>query len=121
MTLIDSKEFQESPLYSRTYDLLLWLIPQAQKFPRAHRFGVAERIQTLLFNFQDLITAAGKETGNARRDLLRKADINLAQLRVWMRLSRDMSLLSLSQYEHGSGLLSEVGKLLGAWIKKCAG
>lgn len=109
---------QESPLYARTYDLLLWLIPQVGKFPRVHRFGLGERIQRLALDFQDSLVAAGKAQGVLRLEYLQRADIQLAQLRLWMRLTRDLEILSIRRYEHAAGLLNEVGRLLGAWIKK---
>lgn len=108
---------QESPIFTRTYDLLLWLIPQVQKFPRTHRFGLAERIQTVAFDFQDQITWAGKMSGVDRREHLRQADVQLEQLRIWLRLARDLKLITLAQYEHVSRQISEVGRLLGGWIK----
>jgi hypothetical protein len=108
----------ESPLYARTHDLLLWLIPQVQKFPRAHRFGLAERIQRLALDFQDAIVAAGKTKGEARSNWLLKADIQLEQLRAWMRLSQEMGLFTVRQYEHVARLTNEVGRLLGAWLKQ---
>ena len=108
----------ESPLFVRTYELLLWLIPQVQKFPRAHRFGLAERIQQLSLDFQDAIVAAGKSRGEERRTWLRHADIQLEQLRTWMRLAQDLRLVSVRQFEHAARLISEVGRLLGAWIKQ---
>lgn len=107
-----------SPLFVRTYELLLWLIPQAQKFPRAYRFSLAERIQRLTLDFQDSLVAAGKGKGGERRLWLNKADVQLEQLRVWLRLSQDMHLLTLRQYEHAARLVSEVGRLLGAWLKQ---
>jgi hypothetical protein len=109
---------QESPIYSRTYDLLLWLIPLVQKFPRAHRFGLAERIQRLVLDFQDTLTAAGKSSGVQRKRLLERADILLAQLRIWLRLARDLEIISLRRYEHAARMIAEVGRLLGAWLKK---
>lgn len=108
----------QSPVFTRTYDLLLWLIPQVQKFPRAHRFGMAERIQRILLDFQDHLTAAGKVKGAARSQNLNEADLLLAQLRVWLRLARDTGCLSVRQYEHVSRLVAEVGRLLGGWIKQ---
>lgn len=108
----------ESPLYSRTHDLLLWLIPQVQKFPRTHRFTLAEHIQRLAMEFQDSLVAAGKENGANRRAWLLKADIQLEQLRAWMRLSQEMGLFTLRQYEHAARQTNEVGRLLGAWIKQ---
>jgi len=109
---------RESPLYGRTYDLLLWLIPHVQAFPRSHRFSLGERIQRLILDFQDALVAAGKAEGPDRRRWLHQADVQLAQMRVWMRLALDLKLLSVRQYEHAARLLAEVGRLLGAWLNK---
>lgn len=108
----------ESPLFARTYDFLLWLIPQVQKFPRAHRFGVAERIQRLALDFQDGIVAAGKSQKEKRFEKLAQADIHLEQLRTWVRFARDNHLITVRQYEHAARSMSEMGKLLGAWLKQ---
>ena len=109
---------QESPLYVRTYDLLMWLIPQVQKFPREYRFTVSEHIQKLLINFQDNLISAGKRKGGRRKEILQEADVQLAQLRFWIRFARDKELLKLRQYEHVIKMVNEVGRLLGAWLKK---
>jgi hypothetical protein len=109
---------QESPLFVRTHDLLLWLLPQATKFPRAHRFGLGERVTRLALDFQETLLAAGLRRGPARGSLLGSADVQLAQLRQHLRLCRELELLSIGQYEHASRMLVEVGRLLGAWIKK---
>src|SRR3972149_232086 len=113
-----SSFMNESPLFARTYDLLLWLIPQLQKFPRVHRFGVAERIQRLALDFQDTIVAAGKSKREYRFEKLSEADIYLEQLRVWMRFARDNKLITVGQYEHAARSMNEVGRLLGAWLKQ---
>jgi len=109
---------QESPIFVRTYDFILWIIPQVQKFPRQHRFGLAERIQRLALDFQDNLVAAGKSIGEERRSWLKTADIHLEQMRLWLRYSRDLALISIRQYEHAIRLLTEIGRLLGAWIKQ---
>lgn len=64
-----------SPLFSRTHDLLIWLIPQTHKFPRAHRFGLAQRVQQTALDFQASLIAAGKAPAAERRSLLREADV----------------------------------------------
>lgn len=107
----------ESPLFTRTYDFLLWLIPEVQKFPRVYRFSVAERIQRLALDFQDEIVAAGKSKNEKRFEKLSQADIYLEQLRVWMRFVRDRKLITVRQYEHAARSMNEVGRLLGAWLK----
>jgi hypothetical protein len=108
----------ESPIFSRTYDLLLWLIPQTAHFPRAHRFGVGERVVRLGLDFQELLIAAGLHAGSERAALLKQADIRLAQLRQMLRLCNDLKILSAGKYAYVAGLLVEIGRLLGGWIKK---
>jgi len=107
----------ESPIFAKTYDLLLWLLPQANKFPRAYRFSLAERVQGRALDFQETLIAAGKVKGDARAACLRDADTQLTQLRQTVRLCHDLQLLSLGQYEHCAGLLNEIGRLLGGWQK----
>jgi hypothetical protein len=110
-----------SPIYSRTYDLLLWLLPQATRFPRAHRFGLGERVVRLALDFQETLIAAGLQSGDGRLALLQQADTQLAQLRHFIRLCKDLKILSLGQYEHVAGMLVEIGRLLGGWQKKVRG
>ena len=49
--------------------------------------------------------------------LLAEVDKSLIRLRAYLRLSRDLKLLSSGQYEHASRMAAEVGRLLGGWIK----
>ncbi|MFZ6029743.1 MAG: diversity-generating retroelement protein Avd [Chloroflexota bacterium] len=107
----------ESPIFTRTYDMLRWLIPQANHFPRAHRFGLGERVVRLGLNLQETLIAAGLQRSNDRLLLLRRADVQLAQLRQTLRLCKDLELLSVGKYEYVAALLVEIGKLLGGWMK----
>jgi hypothetical protein len=108
----------ESPIFTRTYDLLRWLLPQAAKFPRIHRFGLGERVTSRALDFQETLLAAGLARGAERETLLREADVQLAHLRHHVRLCRDLQILANSQYEHAAGMLVEIGRLLGGWLKK---
>jgi hypothetical protein len=36
---------KESPIFTRTYDMLRWLLPATVKFPRQQRFVLAEAVQ----------------------------------------------------------------------------
>jgi len=108
----------ESPLFVRTHDFLLWLLPQVQKFPRAYRFTLAERIQETAMDFQDGIITAGKSKEKERLAFLKEADIELEKIRFWLRFSKNLNLFSVGQYEHASRMMVEMGRLLGAWIKQ---
>lgn len=112
---------KESPIFARTYDLLLWLIPQTLKFPREHRFTMAQRVQDVALDFQERIIEAGLSNVQHQDDHLARADVYLTKLRFYLRLCKDLELLSLGQYEHVSRMVVEIGKLLGGWRKKLIG
>jgi hypothetical protein len=52
-----------------------------------------------------------------RRPGLDQADTELVKLRLYLRLCRDLELLSPGQYEHVARMINEVGRLLGGWLK----
>jgi hypothetical protein len=109
---------QESPLFSKTFDLLVYLLPAVEKFPRSQRVVLGRRIQEISLGFLDLLLAARKCSNKERPGLLRQADVELDRLRYTVRLCHEVDLLSQRQYRYASGLLAEVGKLLGTWIQR---
>jgi hypothetical protein len=110
---------QESPIFSKTFDLLAWLIPMTDKFPKSLRFVLARRVQDAAFNFYEAITAVSLSTH--KRQHLEQADIELQRLRLYLRLSHELKLVSMGQYEHVSRMVVEVGTLLGGWQKQASG
>jgi hypothetical protein len=106
----------ESPIFARTYDLLLWLIPQTLKFPRVHRFVLAERVQCTALDLQEHLLDA--TVGSRTAIALERADVTLAKLRLYLRLCHDLELLNVGQYEHVSRMVAEIGRLLGGWRKR---
>ena len=108
----------ESPLFAKTYDLLVYLVPAVEKFPRSQRAVLGRRVQEIGFGFLDTLLAARKCPAEERPVLLRRADVELDRLRYTVRLCREVGLFGQKQYRHASGLLAEVGRLLGSWIKR---
>jgi hypothetical protein len=109
-----SEERAQSPLFVKTYDYLLWLIPQTLKFPRSQRFLLAERLSKLALEFYDQILEATMEPAT-RALTLRQADKTLTKLRLYTRLSYDLQCLTMGKFEHSARQLDEIGRLLGGW------
>jgi four helix bundle protein len=111
----------ESPVFTKTYDLLLWLTGRVSQFPKEHRFRLAQRIENAAYGFHErLLLASRASSPREEMRLLVEADVELDKLRYYVRLAADpqLKLLTSRQYEHASRLLVEVGKLLGGWMKK---
>jgi hypothetical protein len=105
----------DSPLFVKTYDLLKYLIPATEKFPRSQRFVLARRIQDAALNFHECLLEARKVDVAARGEVLRRADVELEKLRLHLRLSMELECLKFPQYEHITGLVVEIGRMLGKW------
>jgi len=105
-------------IFTRTYDLLTWLIPRTQGFPRSQRFVVTKRLQDATLDFQERIIEANRLRGRARLERLRQADADLDKVRLYLRLAVRWEWLSEGQYHHVSAMVKEVGELLGGWIKQ---
>jgi hypothetical protein len=57
---------------------------------------------------------------NAERDkrrTLRQIDVELEKLRLLTRLAKDLNMLPVKQYGLMSERVSEIGRLLGGWMK----
>ena len=72
-----------SPIFVKTYDLLVWLEQALAKFPKEQRFRLAARIEESLLHFYDLILHAAR--ARDRYALLQEADIELEKLRTLLR------------------------------------
>ncbi len=107
---------QESPIFTKTYDLLRWLLPLTIKFPRHQRFALAAEMQQAAFNLQNCLFEAVRLSRPGEH--LAAADVELDKLRLYLRLSYDLGYISLGQQRHGGALVAEVGRLLGSWQKK---
>ncbi len=109
---------KELVIFTQTYDLLTWLLPQCDRFPKAQRFVVTQRLQGTLLDFQEAIFEANAREGMQRLEHLRSADAYLNKLRLYLRLARQWDWLSSGQYQHASRMVAGVGKLLGGWIRQ---
>ena len=108
---------REMPIFTRTFDLLSWLLPVTNNFPRAHRFTVTSRLLNAAFDLRERLEAANLRRGRERQEQLLLADEALARLRLYLRLAARWGWLKAGQYEHAAGMVAEVGRLLGGWQK----
>ncbi|MBU1206065.1 MAG: diversity-generating retroelement protein Avd [Proteobacteria bacterium] len=108
---------KESPIFIKTYDFSRWLLEHTIKFPKSQRFVMAKRVEEAVLEFYDLLLLAVKKGGD-RKSVLNRASFELERLKHYLRLCRDLNILSIRQYEFSSREIVEIGKLLGGWLKK---
>jgi four helix bundle protein len=106
---------ESSPIFTKTYELIVWLNPLLTRFPKDQRFRMTKRIEDSLFTFHENLLWAAQH--KERHAYLLEADHELEKMRVYLRLSMDMGWIKFEQYERVGKMLTEIGKLLGGWIK----
>lgn len=78
---------------------------------------MAKRIEDAILNFYDLLLLAVKEPSE-RKATLNRASYELERVKHYLRLCMDLNIMNIKQFEHSSREITEIGRLLGGWIKK---
>lgn len=108
---------REMPIFSRSFDLLKWLMQATNHFPRAHRHDFTRRLLDAAFDLREALEQANLRRGRARAEQLALADEALARLRLYVRLANELGWFNPGQYAHAAKMLAEIGRLLGGWKK----
>ncbi len=97
------------------HELLLWLIPHLDKFPRVRRFTLGERLESTLIEVLELLVEAA--FSRVKQDALKRANLRLEVARHLWRLAHELQVIPLRQYEHGARLMDDLGRQVGGWLR----
>ena len=111
---------EELVVLTRLFDLLTWLLPKAERFPKVYRHTVTQRLMNAALDCQEAVFAAQGAHEARRQSALQDADIALNRVRLYLRLAHHWRWLNDGQYAHVSAQVAEIGKLLGGWIKQAS-
>jgi len=106
---------EEYPLFVKWQEILNYLLDKVEKFPRNVRFTVSDRMINLGFDIMEAIVE-GIYT-RSRTDILRRANLYMEKLRIYVRICLERRYLSVRQYEYLSENILQAGRMLGGWIK----
>lgn len=98
---------------------MVWVLQHTAKFPKNQRFLLAKRMEDACLDLYERLNRAAK-TKRYSRDALLEADVILANLKLYNRLSKDLKLLAFNQYEYLAKDLDEIGRLLGGWLRSAS-
>ena len=104
-------------ILQKTEDMILYASKALEQFPRSERYALAADIKQTMYSFYRLIITANKKY--YKKTTLQDADVELEVLRGFIRLAanKEMRYLPMKKYEIWSKMLSEIGAMLGGWIK----
>lgn len=95
---------------------MVWLLGHTRNFPKDERFRLAKYIDDAIFAFHTQLLYAAK-TQKVEQYLL-LADAELDRVRAYLRFALELKYTSYQQYQYAAKQTTEIGKLLGGWMKK---
>ncbi len=103
---------EEMVISTRTFDLLSWLLPATNSFPRAHRNTFTRRLLDAAFDLEERLGEANRRKARARIERLERADEALDRVRIYLRLDSHMRNV-LQNYANISFSLREKVRMRG--------
>jgi len=107
--------FQNLPIFEKTYEIILWLYPTINKFPKSQKFVLGQQIENTILEILKGIIEANQERN--KLPCLKKISLELDKLRILIRLAKDLRFINVRQYAFVVEKINEVGKMLGGWMK----
>ncbi|HEY1243988.1 MAG TPA: diversity-generating retroelement protein Avd [Hyphomicrobiaceae bacterium] len=103
------------PALEAHYQFLLWLVPAVDRFPKAHKFVLGDRILNIALDILESLVEA--TFTRDRRGHLARANLGIDKLRFLLRMAADFKFLDRRRYEHAARSLDEIGRLIGGWSR----
>ena len=103
------------PIYKASYDLILHLFEIIHTYPRTYKYTLGEQLKQETLTLILTITKA-----NILRDkkpLLEQARGSVESIRLLLRLSKDLHLLSLEKFVEINSAVESISKQLVAWSR----
>ena len=111
---------EKEDVLNKAYDLLLYLVPQLEKFPRSQKFLLGDRIETRVLEILEMLIHAYYSPQPQKLPILRRVNLALEQLRYLVRLSHDLHHLNRQKYGFVAEQVNTIGRMVGGWIKALA-
>jgi hypothetical protein len=106
-------------LFERWMEMAKWMLERTARFPKRLRQSLTSRVENTTLEILEGVTTAAYRRD--RTDTQMGINDGLNRLRVLIRLSHELRLLSDGQYEEAARRIDEAGRILGGWMKSNAG
>lgn len=108
--------YQELPIYKSSYELLLGVFSLTKQFPREYRYSLWERLHSLCVDVIISIYQSNSDK-EKRKTLLAHIRTHIETIRLLVRVSKDMGILSLVSFIQISEKIENISKQVVWWEK----
>lgn len=102
-------------ILQKVFDMIQYAYPALAQYPKSEKFSLVTDIKHILDEMLELTIEAQKRY--FKKTTLQELDVTIAKLKAYLRLSFILKFLPTKKYEVWSGMVVEIGKMLGGWLK----
>lgn len=102
-------------IQQRIYDMILCAYPALEQMPKSQKFSLAQDMKHCMDKIMRLTISANKKY--TKRTTLQELDVEIAALKIYLRIAYDLKYLPPKKYEVWTGMMVEIGKMVGGWIR----
>ncbi|MBQ7036599.1 MAG: diversity-generating retroelement protein Avd [Clostridia bacterium] len=106
---------EELRILQKVFDMMQYGYQALQQFPKSEKFALVTDIKHSMDILLKRCIEAQKKY--YKKTTLQDMDVEIATLKAYLRLSFTLGFLPLKKYEVWSGMVVEIGKMLGGWLK----
>ena len=102
-------------IQQKIYDMILYAYPALEQMPKSQKFSLPQDMKHCMDRIMRLTISANKKY--TKRTTLQELDVEVAALKIYLRIAYDLRYLPSKKYEVWSGMMVEIGKMVGGWIR----
>lgn len=107
-------------IYKQYMELIYYMENIVLKYPKCEKLSLVSNIKNNTYLGMKKIIMANKEFNKGKRiNILNDLDTDMKVLKVLIRLSYKKKYINGNNYRAWSKKISNIGNLLGGWIKSC--
>lgn len=109
------KPTEEFMLLQKIQDMMEYAYVALRQFPKSEKYAMATDIKHSMNMILHYAVEARKHY--YKKTTLQNMDVEIATLRLYIRLSYRLRFIDIQKYEVWSKMVDEIGKMLGGWLK----
>lgn len=114
------KNVEDLMIYKEYLELIYYTEIIVEKYPKSERYAMVTTIKNTTYDGIKCILKAYKEyQKNQKYCYLNSLDTTLKMLKVFIRVSYKRKYINAKNYTAWSKKITNIGNLLGGWIKSC--
>lgn len=110
---------EDLKILQKIFDMMVYAYGALSQYPKSEKFALVTDIKRSMDTLLSRCIEAQKKY--YKKTTLQDMDVEVMKLRAYIRLSKSLGYLPMKKYEIWAGMLVEIGKMLGGWLKSVNG